>query len=84
VTPPAFSGETVGLSTEVWVPLSMQPEIYPGRDYLSLETKPFHKTEWLQAIGRLKQGVTIQQANASSRSCSRKPNRCLLRSGARF
>ncbi len=65
VTPPAFSGETVGLSTEVWVPLSMQSEIYPGRDYLSLETKPFHKTEWLQAIGRLKQGVGIDRANAN-------------------
>ena len=65
VTPPAFSGETVGLSTEVWVPLTMQSEIYPGRDYLSLEAKPFHKIEWLQAIGRLKQGVGIDKANAN-------------------
>ena len=65
VTPSAFSGETVGFSTDVWVPLSMQSEIYPGRDYLSLETKPFHKTEWLQAIGRLKQGVGIDRANAN-------------------
>jgi predicted permease len=65
VTPPGFSGETVGLSTDVWVPLSMQSEIYPGRDYLSLEAKPFHKTEWLQVIGRLKPGVAIDQANAN-------------------
>ena len=65
VTPPAFSGETVGFSTDIWVPLSMQSEIYPGRDYLSSETKPFHKIEWLQAIGRLKQGVRIDQANAN-------------------
>jgi predicted permease len=65
VTPAGFRGETVGLPTEVWVPLSMQSEIYPGRDYLSLETKPFHKTEWLQAIGRLKRGVGIDQANAN-------------------
>lgn len=65
VTPSAFSGETVGLSIDVWVPLSMQSEIYPGRDYLSLETKPFHKTEWLQAIGRLKLGVGIDRANAN-------------------
>jgi predicted permease len=65
VTPPAFSGETVGVSTEVWVPLSMQSEIYPGRDFLSLEAKPFHKTEWLQAIGRRKQGVEIDKANAN-------------------
>lgn len=65
VTPPSFTGETVGFSTDVWVPLSMQSEIYPGRDYLSLETKPFHKIEWLQAIGRLKQGVGIERANAN-------------------
>ena len=65
VTPSTFSGETVGLSTDVWVPLSMQSEIYPGRDYLSLEAKPFHKTEWLQAIGRLKPGVGIDRANAN-------------------
>jgi predicted permease len=65
VTPSAFSGETIGVSTDVWVPLSMQSEIYPGRDYLSLETKPFHKIEWLQAIGRLKRGVGIDRANAN-------------------
>lgn len=65
VTHPEFSGETVGISPDVWVPLSMQSEIYPGRDYLSLETKPFHKTEWLQAIGRLKPGVELAQAKAN-------------------
>ncbi|HWO27234.1 MAG TPA: ABC transporter permease, partial [Candidatus Acidoferrum sp.] len=57
VTPPQFNGETVGITPDVWVPLSMQSEIFPGRDYLSLEPKPFHKIEWLQAIGRLKSGV---------------------------
>jgi predicted permease len=65
VMPPQFRGETVGISPEIWVPLSMQAEIYPGRDYLSLETQPFHKSEWLQAIGRLKPGITLAQAKAS-------------------
>ncbi len=65
VMPRQFRGETVGVSPEIWVPLSMQAEIYPGRDYLSLETQPFHKTEWLHAIGRLKPGVTLAQAKAS-------------------
>jgi hypothetical protein len=32
VTPPQFDGETVGISPDIWVPLSMQSEIYPGRD----------------------------------------------------
>jgi len=65
VTPPQFDGETVGLSPDIWVPLSMQSEIYPGRDYLSLEPKPFHKIEWLQAIGRLKPGVGVARARVS-------------------
>src|SRR4029077_17273367 len=65
VTPPQFDGETVGLSPDIWVPLSMQSEIYPGRDYLSLEPKPFHKVEWLQAIGRLKPGVGVARARVS-------------------
>jgi predicted permease len=64
VMPPQFRGETVGVSPEIWVPLSMQAEIYPGRDYLSLEAQPFHKIEWLQAIGRLKPGITVAQAKA--------------------
>jgi len=64
VMPPQFRGETVGVSPEIWVPLSMQAEIYPGRDYLSLETQPFHKSEWLHAIGRLKPGITLAQAKA--------------------
>jgi predicted permease len=65
VAPPQFHGETVGENPDVWVPLTMQAEIFPGRDYLSLETNPFRKTEWLQVIGRLKPGVTLAQAKAS-------------------
>ena len=65
VAPAQFHGETVGADPDVWVPLTMQNEIYPGSDYLSLETKPFSKTEWLQVIGRLKPGVTLTQAKAS-------------------
>ncbi len=65
VTPPQFEGETVGISPDIWVPLSMQSEIYPGRDYLSPEPNPFHKIEWLQAIGRLKPGVGVARAKVS-------------------
>jgi predicted permease len=65
VTPPQFHGETVGANPEVFVPLSMQTEISPGRDYLSPETNHFSKTEWLQVIGRLKPGVTLAQARAA-------------------
>jgi predicted permease len=65
VAPPQFHGETVGANPEIWIPLTMQSEIFPGRDYLSLETQPFHKTEWLQSIGRLKPGISLAQAKAS-------------------
>jgi predicted permease len=65
VAPPAFHGETVGANPDIWVPLTMQREVFPGRDYLSQETTPFRKTEWLHAIGRLKSGVTLAQAKAS-------------------
>ena len=65
VTPPQFEGETVGISPDIWVPLSMQSEIYPGRDYLSPEPNPFHKTEWLLAIGRLKPGVDVARAKVT-------------------
>jgi predicted permease len=65
VAPPQFHGETVGANPDIWVPLTMQSEIFPGQDYLSQETNPFRKTEWLQVIGRLKPGVTLAQAKAS-------------------
>ena len=64
VMPPQFHGETSGANPEVFVPLSMQSEIIPGRDYLSPETDPFEKREWLQVIGRLKPGVNLAQARA--------------------
>src|ERR1700739_1319206 len=45
VTPPEFHGETVGANPEVFVPLSMQSEISPGRDYISPSTNHFSNTE---------------------------------------
>ena len=65
VMPPKFHGETVGANPEIFVPLSMQSEIFPGRDFLSPETNHFSKTEWLQVIGRLKPGVSLAQAKAA-------------------
>jgi predicted permease len=65
VTPRGFFGETVGSSPDVYVPLTMQSEILPGRDFLSPERNPVEKTEWLQVLARLKPGVTVAQAKAS-------------------
>jgi predicted permease len=65
VMPAHFFGETVGFAPDIWVPLTMQAEIFPGHDYLSTEKNPIEKTEWLQVVGRLKPGVTLEQAKAS-------------------
>src|SRR5579862_3873311 len=65
IAPPGFVGETVGYAADIWLPISMQTEAKPGRDYLSTETNPFEKTEWLQVMGRLKPGVSLAQANAN-------------------
>jgi predicted permease len=65
VAPRGFFGETVGFAPDVWAPLSMQAEFFPGEDWLSQESDPLVKTTWLQVIGRLKPDVALVQANAS-------------------
>ena len=60
-----FSGETVGWSTGVWAPLSMQTAIQPGNDLLALNANPLRNFRWLQVIGRLKPGVTVTQAKTN-------------------
>jgi predicted permease len=65
VAPPNFFGLTVGYAPDIWVPLTMQSEVYPGYDWLAPSRNPHEKTEWLQVVGRLKPGVTVAQAKAS-------------------
>ena len=66
VAPPRFFGETVGEAPDVWVPITMQDAIYPGRDLLSPSPEGIlNQHIWLQAIGRLKPGISIAQANSS-------------------
>ena len=61
VTPPKFTGETVGFAPDVWVPLTMQAE-----DHLLAAPKDVaSKQMWLQVIARLKPGVTLEEAGAS-------------------
>src|ERR1700693_5727355 len=57
VTPPAFQGSITGLRMEVWVPVMMQAAVMPGGDMLH-----DHGNLWLFAYGRLKPGVSAQQA----------------------
>ncbi len=59
VAPPWFSGEIVGRTTDVWLPISMQSVLYPGRPMLN-DTEAY----WLLLLGRRKAGVTFAQAEA--------------------
>jgi predicted permease len=57
VAPPGFFGEVVGDQADLWVPMIMEPQVIPGRNFLATPD-----TSTLLLIGRLRPGVTIQQA----------------------
>ena len=58
VTPPGFIGDFPGVGYSFWVPLSMQPQLLPT-------SNPQDRADsWLSLRGRLKPGVTKEQAQA--------------------
>lgn len=57
VMPPWFTGEIVGSSPDVWIPISMQAAMHPNARALD-----DRHTSWLLLLGRLKPGATIEQA----------------------
>ncbi len=59
VAPPGFRGILIGSNTDFWLPITMQEQVLPGRNYL----KP-RDTLWLQVMGRLAPGMTLQTAQA--------------------
>ena len=61
VARPGFFGVTIGQSTDLWIPLSMEKELSPG--WNGLDNKFFQS---LYLIGRLKPGVTMQQAGSAT------------------
>ena len=60
VAPPAFDGDVVGERMDLFVPLSMQPQIVRGRHW-----RKSGNVSWLSLIGRLKTGTTLTQAEAN-------------------
>lgn len=60
ITPPGFFGDTVGDRQDFWVPISMQPQMMPGRAWLD----DVHAS-WLRVMARLKPGVSPGQAQAN-------------------
>jgi ABC-type antimicrobial peptide transport system permease subunit len=61
VAQPGFGGITVGQRADLWIPLSMEKDISPGRN--GLDNKFFQN---LRLIGRLKPGVKAVQASAET------------------
>jgi predicted permease len=57
VTPAEFQGSQTGVRTDIWVPIMMQAQLNPLGDLLH-----DHHQFWLLGFGRLKPGVTLQQA----------------------
>ncbi len=60
VAPPGFFGDIVGSATEVWIPLLMQRQVNPGRDFLER-----WDVNWLLLMGRLQPGISATQARSS-------------------
>lgn len=58
VAPPRFGGTAVGLNFDLWTPVTLAP-ILTGRNWLG-----DRGSQWLDVIGRLRPGVTIEQARA--------------------
>ncbi|HSB09710.1 MAG TPA: ABC transporter permease [Blastocatellia bacterium] len=59
IVPPEFAGIVRGISCDIWIPMMMTPGIAAGDD--SLENRG---ARVLSVLGRLKPGVTLQQAQA--------------------
>jgi predicted permease len=67
VMPPRFGGKTAGLQFDLWVPLSMvgvatgSPQMYASRTWQTYD-----------AFGRLKPGVTFDEANAEMKAIGKR------------
>ena len=60
VAPPEFFGETVGTSTDVWIPMMMEPAVMPGRPWLAKDN-----VSWVTIMGRSKPGISPDQASVA-------------------
>src|SRR5262245_1204867 len=59
---PGFDGTDVGIQTHVWVPVMMKPIITPTWDSLDNE-----RDSWFYLFGRLKPGVSMEEAQTAMR-----------------
>jgi predicted permease len=66
VMPAGFSGDWVGRPTDIWIPMMMQSDVMVERPGLVMN-RDDHSAYWLRLVGRLKPGVSSQQAQAAAR-----------------
>lgn len=59
VGPVGFIGDLVGQRIDMWIPLMMQPSVMPNENRLD-----DRNINWLLMMGRLKPGVTLEQAHS--------------------
>jgi predicted permease len=59
VAQPGFFGAGSGLQFDMWVPVAAQPHVVPGGNRLEART-----SRWLTVLGRLNNGVSIDQARS--------------------
>ena len=67
VTPPEFRGTMPGMAVDMWIPITMGPQLNGQGNWL-LDSRTARQM-WITA--RLNPGVSIEQANAEVYACSR-------------
>ncbi len=60
ITPPEFFGVRIRRAPDFWLPLSFHPQIELQESFLTNQ-----EAYWLMVMGRLKPGVSMDQANAN-------------------
>jgi putative ABC transport system permease protein len=66
VTPPDFTGDVIGQSTDLWIPLMMHPVVIAHTQWLTDRT-----ICWLLLMGRLAPGTSIAQARTELQAITR-------------
>jgi predicted permease len=66
ITPPGFRGTMTGLRFDIWVPLMMHEQLWPGSGSLQKRDQ-----RWLHAMARIRPGVDLKQAQAVATTVAR-------------